>query len=220
MDVTVLLPREFEHCYQEHVAEKFRQLCTVQEVFFEKLLTKDKFIQTVGSSDAVVLTLEPIDREVLEALPDLRLIANFGAGYDNVDLAAAKDLQVEVTNAPGANASSVAEMALSLMLSCCRHIPFLDSQTRKGIWTLMPGMELRGKTCGVIGLGKIGKELVKMLSGFDVRVMAYEPFRDEAFARQWNVTFADLDQIACEADIITLHCPRQNTSLAGIFSVG
>ena len=151
--------------------------------------------------------METIDRDVLEAYSNLKIIANYGVGYDNVDVQAAKEKGIFVTIASGSNATSVAELSLGLMLSAARNIINVNNLTKAGKWSLFLGKELSHKTLGIIGLGKIGKELVKKVTGFDMKILVYDVFRDEDFANKWNVEYVDIDRLASESDFISLHLP-------------
>lgn len=207
MKVLVVLPEEFRVPFETLLRPRYEKEVDLETVYFKELLTRQECVRRFAGKDAVVLTLEDVDDALMSSLPHLKMISIFGVGYDNVDLEAARRAGVEVTNAPGANAASVAEMALALMLSACRQVALIDQQTRSHKWTLRSGIELAGKTCGIIGLGRIGKELVSMLSGFEMRIIAYEKNQDADFARQHNVEFVDLKGLAEQSDVISIHVP-------------
>jgi len=207
MKVSVVLPEEFRVPFETLLKDRYESEMDLETIFFTEIMDAAACVERFADKDAVVVTLEDFGAHVLEKLPALKMVTIFGAGYDNVDLDAAVRLGVEVTNTPGANAASVAEMTVSLLLSTCRHLPRTNQETRSGHWALRTGMELAGKTCGIIGLGKIGKELAKMLSGFELRILAFEKYRDDSFARQWNVEFTSLKDLVERSDIISLHVP-------------
>ena len=131
---------------------------------------------------------------VLEKAPKLRVIGRAGVGVDNVDLDAATAAGVLVMNTPGGNAVSVAEHTLALMLAMARHIPQASASTRAGKWEKkkLMGNELRGKTLGIVGLGSIGREVVKRARAFEMRIVAHDPYVTSKIAQDLGVELVDL----------------------------
>ncbi|MBQ6830062.1 MAG: phosphoglycerate dehydrogenase [Clostridia bacterium] len=167
--------------------------------------------------NAIISAGEKFPAEVFEALGgDLKLLSRYGVGTDEIDKAAAAKCGVAVCNAAGTLSTAVAECALTLMLSLKRNILDSDKEVRAGDWSRFMesrvGSQLEGKTVGIIGFGDISKALAKMLSGFDCRVIAYDPFWDEAAAARLNVQYAEVSTIQQEADIISLHLPSTPTT--------
>ena len=148
-----------------------------------------------------------VTKDVLKAAPKLRVIGRAGVGVDNVDLPAATEAGVLVMNTPGGNAISVAEHTLALMLSMARAIPQASYSTKSGKWEKKKflGNELRGKTLGVIGLGSIGREVVKRAKPFEMRVVAHDPYVSPLTARDMGVDLVSLDELYAQSDYITLH---------------
>jgi phosphoglycerate dehydrogenase-like enzyme len=156
----------------------------------------------------VVAGGEPYTREVLAGAGGLRAIVRFGAGYDRIDLGAATAAGVAVCTVPGANADSVADMALALMLACLRRLRELDEAVRAGGWRpAWLGRDLAGATVGVVGLGAIGRAVVPRLGGFDCRVLAVEPAPDLAFCARHAVELVELGALLPRVDVLTLHVP-------------
>ena len=151
--------------------------------------------------------LDEIDSQALEAADALKIIARYGVGVDRVDLAAAHDRGIIVSNTPGANAASVAELALGMILMLARHIPMAMEDLRHGEWPRIKGVTLQNKTVGIIGLGAIGKQLAKRLSSFDCRIIAHDPYPDTAFAEQYQVGLLEIDDLLAVSDFVSLHCP-------------
>ncbi len=145
--------------------------------------------------------------EVLAAAPKLRVIGRAGIGVDNVDLEAATQAGVLVMNTPGGNAISVAEHTIALMLAMARHIPQANASTKAGKWEKKKflGNEVRGKTLGVIGLGSIGREVVKRARAFEMAVVAYDPYVTSTIADDLGVQLLDLPGLYAASDYITLH---------------
>jgi phosphoglycerate dehydrogenase-like enzyme len=151
--------------------------------------------------------LDVIDREALESADCLKVIARYGVGVDSVDLNAAKEKDIVVTNTPGANSVSVAELALGLMLMLARQLSDAVAASRRGQFPRLSGASLEGKTVGIIGLGAIGKQVARRLGGFDCRLLAFEPFPDRAFADANHVELVELDTLLREAHFVSLHLP-------------
>lgn len=210
--VTLLLPIEFRDMYKRNLRTPFHQKYQMKEILFDKLYSKREMIDLASDEEAIIVTLETMDREVLSAYSELKIVANFGVGYDNVDIQAAKEKGIFVTNAPGANATSVAELTLGLILSVTRHIPHVNNRTKTGSWELVLGRELYQKTLGIIGLGNIGKKLVQMAAGFGMKIIAHDIIRDDRFAAEWNVEYTDIDRVASESDFISVHLPLSQDS--------
>jgi len=157
--------------------------------------------------DGYIAGLDVIDRSALQAADSLKVIARYGVGVDSVDLKAAKEKNIVVTNTPGANSASVAELTLGLMLVLARQLSEAISAARRGQFPRLTGMSLEGKTVGLIGLGAIGKAVARRLVGFDCHVVAYEPVPDQDFARQNHVELVDLIELLPKADFVSLHLP-------------
>jgi phosphoglycerate dehydrogenase-like enzyme len=137
----------------------------------------------------------------------LRVIARYGVGVNNVDLEAARAYGIAVTNTPGANARSVAELAVEMILLLARPVLQAAAETRAGGWPRLPGLSVEGKTVGLIGFGAIGRQTARLLDGFDCRVLAVDPFPDTGTAAALNVELVDLDHLLSQSDFVSLHVP-------------
>lgn len=172
-----------------------------------KPLSSAELARLLPGVDGLIAGLDVIDEAALQAADRLKVIARYGVGLDNVDLATTEAKGIVVTYTPGANAVSVAELTIGLLLSLARHIPEAASAARKGEWPRLTGLTLEGKTVGLLGLGAIGKQVARRLSGFDCRVLAYDPVSDAEFAAQHAVSLLSLDEVLSEADFVSLHMP-------------
>lgn len=157
--------------------------------------------------DGYIAGLDVIDEEALNNADRLKVISRYGVGVDNVDLKAASARGIVVTNTPGANSVSVAELALGLILGLARQIPEADKAVHDGKYPRLSGVSLEGKTVGILGLGAIGKQLARRLAGFDCQLLAYDPYPDLAFADKYQVIFASMSEVAAKADFLSLHLP-------------
>ena len=164
----------------------------------------------LADADALIVrSATRVDADLIERAPGLKVIARAGTGVDNVDLDAASARGILVVNAPGANSVSVAEHALALLLASARSITQADEQMKAGRWEkkLLMGTELRGKTLGVVGLGRIGREVVHRAHAFGLRTVAHDPFISSQIAADLDVELLELDALCSRADFITLHVP-------------
>lgn len=167
-----------------------------------------EFTKHLSKADALIVRSSvAVDGSVLSAAPQLRVIGRAGVGVDNIDLPAATAAGVLVMNTPGGNSVSVAEHALALMLSLARSIPTASASTKSGKWEKRKfvGTELRGKTLGIIGLGSIGREVVKRAAAFEMRVIAHDPYVHSQTAKDVGVDLVSLGKLYAECDYITLH---------------
>lgn len=172
-----------------------------------KPLSSADLVTLLPDVDGYIAGLDTIDRAALEAAVQLQVIARYGVGTDRVDLESARELDIVVTNTPGANAVSVAELTVALILNLVRPVMNACEQTRSGGWPRTNGLTLEGKTFGLIGLGAIGKEVAKRLYGFACHLLAYDVLPDTAFLADNNVHLATLDELLAGSDIVSLHVP-------------
>lgn len=170
-------------------------------------LPENDLIPLVAGIDGFIAGLDDITSGVIKAARNLKVISRYGTGVDGVDLKAAKKAGIFVTNTPGANSVSVAELTIGLAISAARNIPEGNTRTKNGSWPRFSGTSLSGKTFGIIGLGSIGKEVAKRLSCFNVKILAYDINFDGGFASQYDIVYADTDRIFTSSDFISLHIP-------------
>jgi glyoxylate reductase len=165
--------------------------------------------------EALVLANETVDDRLLELLPDLRLVANYGVGYDRIDVAACTRRDVAVTNTPGVLDAATADLAMALILATRRRVVEGDAFVRGGGWgsgwaePYLVGDEVSGATLGIVGLGRIGEAVARRARGFDLRVLyakrhPLDPAREGAL----GVEHRELDALLAEAEVVTLHVPR------------
>jgi D-3-phosphoglycerate dehydrogenase len=162
----------------------------------------------LADADALVVrSAVQVTAKLLESAPKLRLIGRAGVGVDNIDAAAATHKGIVVMNTPGANAVAVAELTLGLMISMARSVPRANATMHAGKWEKksLQGSELRGKTFGIVGLGRIGMEVARRARSFGMELIGYDPFIAPAVARENHVTLVPLDEIFKRADYLTLH---------------
>ncbi|PKR84491.1 phosphoglycerate dehydrogenase [Heyndrickxia camelliae] len=170
----------------------------------------DKLFSIIGSYDALVVRSQTnVTKELMDHAPRLRIIARAGVGVDNIDVEAATKKGIIVINAPGGNTVAATEHTLAMLLALARKIPHAHQSTIHGNWERKKyqGIELYGKTLGIIGMGKIGTEVAKRAKSFQMNILGYDPYLKEDRANKLGITKASLDEIAEHADFITIHTP-------------
>lgn len=165
-----------------------------------------------SDAEAIIVRSEKVLPEVMDMLPQLKLVIRAGAGFDNIDGKYARSKNIDVMNTPGANSNAVAEEVIALILAGYRKVVYGDNTTRAGQWEKKNcmGRELTEKTVGILGLGNIGRLLIKRLSGFDCPVLGYDPFVTQEQADAMGVKLCTVEEIFAQADIISLHMPEND----------
>ena len=172
--------------------------------------TPDVLAKDLANADAIVVrSATKVTAALIEAAPRLRVIARAGTGVDNVDVPAASARGIVVMNAPGANSVSVAELAMAHMLALSRGIAAADAAMKRGVWDKkkLVGAELRGKTLGIVGLGRIGQEVAARARSFGMTLVAHDPYISEQVAASLGITLLSIDDLLAQSDYITLHLP-------------
>lgn len=167
----------------------------------------EQTVRMLAGAEGAIVGLEPVGSVLLRGCPSLRVVSKYGVGLDNVDLAACRRKGVAVLCTPGVNRLAVAEIALGLMLGMLRDIPGACARLKSGLWTKPSGRQLSGMTVGVIGLGRIGQEVVRLLQPFNCRILGNDIVDRSAFCRRYGVQHATKDRIFRDCDIITMHVP-------------
>lgn len=175
-------------------------------------LTEAELISIIDKYDGIIVGTDPITAAVIKKGEKLKIIAKNGVGFDNIDLKAATQQQVFVTYTPGAVEQTVADSTLALMLALARNIPQGDASIRSGKWQRIIGLDISHKKLGILGLGRIGKNVVKRSKGFDMDVYACDPFADTSFCKQNGVHIVDMDTLFEICDIVTIHAPLTDTT--------
>jgi phosphoglycerate dehydrogenase-like enzyme len=182
------------------------------EVFFPQgagpTLTEAELLEHLPGCTAAIAMPDDYSAKVIEAAaPGLKLIARSGVGYDSVDIEAARKHNVFVTTTIGANHDAVADYTLGLILDLARHITEVTTKVRGGWWGRMAGTELRGKTLGIVGTGRIGREVAARAAGFGMRLVAFDVFPNQEWAKGSGVTYLSIEDLLAQSDFITLHAP-------------
>jgi glyoxylate reductase len=204
--VTLRLPEEvLARLAQEHQVEAYDQ---------DPPLERRRLLQTVGDKEGLLCTItDRIDQELLDYAPALKVIANYGVGFEHIDVKAATRRGIPVTNTPGVLTDSTADLTLALILATARRVVEGDRRVRQGkfqYWAplLFLGAEVSGKTLGIIGLGRIGQAVAQRAAGFGMKLIYFSRTRlESAREQELQVSFAPLDTLLREADFVSLHAP-------------
>jgi D-3-phosphoglycerate dehydrogenase len=173
---------------------------------------KSELIEYLRGADAAIIGLELIDEEVLKECPSLKIISKYGVGLNNIDLDACKKRGIKIGWTGGVNKLSVAEMTLGYMLMLCRNIFVTSNQLKEGIWNKSGGVQLSEKIIGIIGVGHIGKELIRLLKPFNCKILVNDIIKQDEYYTKNNLIETSKENIYRQADIITLHTPYDNTT--------
>src|SRR5438477_7707914 len=192
----------------DKISERGVKLLKEQAGWNVVLTTKDNLNAEIADAEALIVrSATKVTPELLEKAKRLRVVGRAGVGVDNIDLEEATRRGVLVMSTPGGNAVSVAEHTFALLLSLARQVPRLDKAIHEGRWekSSAAGTEVRGKTLGLIGLGRIGSEVAVRAEAFDMRVLGYDPYISEAAAREISVELVPLEKLLAESDFVSLH---------------
>ena len=199
MTSVAVTPRSFRQTQGEHL-DRLAGL-DVRFPEHDRPLDEDEMVELVEGCEGLIVGVDPVSGRVLDAGP-LRVVVKYGSGMDNIDVDAARERGVRVSSTPGANARSVAELAVALLLALARNVALHDRGVRQGAWRRETGVELAGKRLGVVGYGAIGREVARIARGLDMDVVAHDPFVEEA-----DVPLVRLDELLATSDAVSLHLP-------------
>ncbi len=169
--------------------------------------TEEQLLPVIADAVGWLAGVERISAALLGRAARLKVISRNGTGVDHIDLAAAAAQGIAIRRAEGANARGVAELAFGHILAAARGIAFGDEELKAGRWTRQKGFELEGRTLGLVGCGRIGKQVARFALAFDMRVLAYDPYPDDTFAPSPAFAFVPLPEVLREAHVLSLHCP-------------
>ncbi|MDR3634535.1 MAG: phosphoglycerate dehydrogenase [Isosphaeraceae bacterium] len=173
----------------------------------DHMLTADELRTVLPQIDAILAGSEFLTSELMDLAPGLRVIARTGVGYDAIDVPAATARRIAVVITPGTNQGSVAEQTFALLLALTRDVVVNDRLIHAGGWSRKLPTPLRGRTIGLVGLGRIGRAVARRAQGFEMKVVAYDPVADPVFDQQYGIERVSLDAVLAESDVVSLHLP-------------
>ncbi|MDC7231306.1 MAG: phosphoglycerate dehydrogenase [Sphaerochaetaceae bacterium] len=167
----------------------------------------DQLHRQIAEADGIIAGLEAYDQALLSKAKKLKVISRYGVGYDAIDLEYARARNIQVTITPGANGDSVSDLAVTLMLSAARHVPYMDHQMKMGETKRPIGVEMWRKTLGVIGTGRIGAGVVKRCKGFEMEILCHDVYENEELKQHYGARYVDFATLASKSDFISIHTP-------------
>lgn len=181
--------------------------CVIIENQVGRPHTFEELAPLVGDIDGVVAGVDTWDEAVFKLAPKLKAIARFGVGVDNIDLEKAKEYGIQVSNVPAGNANAVAELTVGLVLSLMRNIPALQESAKRAFWDRRVGIEMEGRTVGLLGFGNIAQMVARKLQGFGVNLIAYDKYPNLARAEALGVRMVSSDEVLRQSDVVSMHLP-------------
>ncbi|OPZ65000.1 MAG: putative 2-hydroxyacid dehydrogenase [Firmicutes bacterium ADurb.Bin506] len=181
--------------------------CEVVPNPFGRMLTEDELISLGGDVDGIIGGLDPFTRRVMENCRNLKAISRYGVGVNNVDLEYASARGIMVTNTPGANSAAVAELAIALIMAAARKVCCSDRAIRQGVWKQYHGMQLSGKTIGIVGTGQIGRETAELARGLRMKVLCNDIMPNRDWASAIGAEYVKLERLIRESDYVSVHVP-------------
>lgn len=176
------------------------------------ILEAEQMKKMIADCVGIIVGVDPLNADVLACAPKLRAIAKYGVGVDNIDLDYCKARGIKVSRTVGANSEAVADYAMALMMAVARKLPLIDRRCRKLDWGKISTRDVSHATLGLFGLGAIGKHVAARAQGFGMKVLAYDPYWPEEYAREHNIQRADAETIFRTADFISLHLPLMDST--------
>ncbi|MDK2824728.1 MAG: hypothetical protein PWP71_2646 [Clostridia bacterium] len=173
----------------------------------EKIWSEDELAEIISDFDGIIIGADKLTKKLIDKASKLKIISKHGVGVDNIDVNAATERGIPVVIAQGSNAVAVAELALALTFDLARNIQQCNLETKKGKWNRIIGVELQGKTAGIIGMGRIGKEVAKRVYYLGMNILAFDLYEDKEFAKNYSIDYVDLNTLLRKSDFVTLHLP-------------
>lgn len=208
MRKVLITPRSFAKYNRDEVLAFFQE--NGIEPFFNphnEIMTEEQLKDALVDMDGLIVGVDPVTEEVINHAPHLKAIAKYGVGIDNIDVPAAESRNIKISRTVGANAASVADYSFALLMAVARRVVDINNGCKNNDWSKKIALDVFGKKIGVLGLGAIGRGMVKRAQGFDMEVYGYDIFKDEEYIRENNIRFVDIETMVKECDFISIHMP-------------
>ncbi len=173
---------------------------------------KEEMLKLIKDVDGIIIGIDGLSAEIIEEANELKVISKYGIGLDNIDINMATNKKIVVTNTPTANVDAVADLTFGLILSLARRVPEADRKTKSAKWGKIIGKSVWEKTIGIIGLGKIGRQVVKRAKGFEMNILAFDIVKDKKFAQKYGIKYVNLEKLLRKSDYITIHSPLNDAT--------
>lgn len=213
----LITPRSFASSSDKAIKMLTARGYEIQRNNTDQPYKKEEMLNLIKDIDGIIIGIDELSTEIIERADKLKVISKYGIGLDNIDINMATNKNIIVTNTPQANVDAVADLAFGLILSLARRIPEADQKTKSGKWEKIIGKSVWDKTLGIIGLGKIGKQVVKRAQGFQMNILVFDLIKDKKFAQRYGIKYVNLEKLLQKSDYITIHIPL-NDATRGMIS--
>jgi D-3-phosphoglycerate dehydrogenase len=213
----LITPRSFASISDKPIKMLTERGYEIQRNNTDRPYQKEEILNLIKDIDGIIIGIDELSAEIIEEANELKVISKYGTGLDNIDINMATNKKIIVTNTPTANVDAVADLAFGLILSLARRIPEADQKTKSGKWEKIIGKSVWEKTLGVIGLGKIGRQVVKRARGFQMNILVFDLIKDKKFAQRYGIKYVNLEKLLQKSDYITIHIPL-NDATRGMIS--
>lgn len=208
----LITPRSFASSSDKAIKMLTARGYEIQRNNTDQPYKKEEMLNLIKDIDGIIIGIDELSTEIIERADKLKVISKYGIGLDNIDINMATNKNIIVTNTPQANVDAVADLAFGLILSLARRIPEADQKTKSGKWEKIIGKSVWDKTLGIIGLGKIGKQVVKRAQGFQMNILVFDLIKDKKFAQRYGIKYVNLEKLLQKSDYITIHIPLNNAT--------
>lgn len=208
----LITPRSFASISDKAIKMLTARGYEIQRNNTDRPYQKEEMLNLIRDIDGIIIGIDELSTEIIERADKLKVISKYGTGLDNIDINIATKKKIIVTNTPQANVEAVADLVFGLILSLARRVPEADQKTKSGKWEKIIGKSVWEKTLGIIGLGKIGRQVVKRAQGFKMNILVYDLIKDEKFAQNYSIKYVNLEELLQKSDYITIHIPLNDTT--------
>jgi D-3-phosphoglycerate dehydrogenase len=208
----LITPRSFASISDKAIKMLTERGYEIQRNNTDRPYQKEEMLNLIKDIDGIIIGIDELSAEIIEKANKLKVISKYGTGLDNIDINMATNKKIIVTNTPTANVDAVADLAFGLILTLARRIPEADQKTKSGKWEKIIGKSVWKKTLGVIGLGKIGKQVVKRARGFKMNILGFDLIKDKKFAQRYGIKYISLEKLLQKSDYITIHLPLNDAT--------
>lgn len=208
MKKVLVTPRSFAKYNRQEVMDLF-QKNNIEAIFnpYGTIMNEEQLIEALKDIDGLIVGVDPITEKVIDSAPNLKAIAKYGVGIDNIHMNRAKAKEITVSRTVGANSSAVADYSFALLMAVARRVVEIHNGCKNGDWGKKIALDVYGKKIGILGLGAIGRGMVERAKGFNMDIYGYDVFKDEEYIQENNIKFADVERIVRECDFISIHMP-------------
>jgi D-3-phosphoglycerate dehydrogenase len=208
----LITPRSFASSSDKAIQMLTARGYEIQRNNTDRPYKKEEMLNLIRDIDGIIIGIDELSAEIIERADKLKVISKYGTGLDNIDINMATKKKIIVTNTPQANVDAVADLVFGLILGLARRVPEADQKTKSGKWEKIIGKSVWEKTLGVIGLGKIGRQVVKRALGFQMNILVFDLIKDKKFAQRYGIKYVNLEKLLQKSDYITIHIPLNDTT--------